>query len=207
MDTLSRIFGSPNRVKIMRLFLFNPDKVYGNDDVVRLTNTPLFEVVIETRSLELAGLIKRRLVTREVQSKFKKKIYLAKRKVTGWTLNANFPHLLPLQTLLINTLLLKSGEIVRKINQAGSIKLIVIAGVFLQKNESRVDLLIVGDRISKSTIERVLQRMESEIGKELKYSLLTTEDFRYRLSVYDKLVRDVFDYPHRKILDRIGIEV
>jgi len=191
----------------MRLFLFNPDKVYGNDDVVRLTNTPLFEVVIETRSLELAGLIKRRLVTREVQSKFKKKIYLAKRKVTGWTLNANFPHLLPLQTLLINTLLLKSGEIVRKINQAGSIKLIVIAGVFLQKNESRVDLLIVGDRISKSTIERVLQRMESEIGKELKYSLLTTEDFRYRLSVYDKLVRDVFDYPHRKILDRIGIEV
>jgi hypothetical protein len=206
MDILSRIFGSPNRVKIMRLFLFNPDKVYGNDDVAHLTKTPIFEADIETRSLHHAGMLKRRLITKLVKSKFKRKTYLAKRKITGWVLNEKFPHLSPLQVLLVNTLLLKSGDIIKKISRAGSVKLIIISGVFIQSSDSRIDLLIVGDKFRKTAVQRVIKGMESEIGKELRYSLLTTDDFRYRLSVYDKLVRDVFDFPHKKIFDRLGIE-
>ena len=46
--------------------------------------------------------------------------------------------------------------------------------------------------------------IESEIGKELRYAYFSTEDFQYRLSMCDKLTRDILDYPHKKILNKLG---
>ena len=46
--------------------------------------------------------------------------------------------------------------------------------------------------------------LEAEIGKELAYAVFDTPDFLYRANMYDKLVRDVIDFPHEKVLD-IGI--
>jgi hypothetical protein len=51
----------------------------------------------------------------------------------------------------------------------------------------------------------VIKRLEGEFGREIRYALFSTSDFRYRLGVYDRLIRDVFDYPHRLLLDKIGL--
>jgi hypothetical protein len=50
-----------------------------------------------------------------------------------------------------------------------------------------------------------MRRLESEIGRELRYTMLVSEDFLYRLNMNDKLVRDTFDYPHRIVFDRLNI--
>jgi hypothetical protein len=34
-------------------------------------------------------------------------------------------------------------------------------------------------------------------------ALFDTEEFMYRLKMYDKLLRDVLDYPHEKIVNKI----
>ena len=81
---------------------------------------------------------------------------------------------------------------------------IVIAGVFIQEPESRVDMLIVGDGVKKTALENTIKLLESELGKELKYAYFTTQDFQYRLSMFDKLIRDVLDYPHKKVLNRLS---
>ena len=47
--------------------------------------------------------------------------------------------------------------------------------------------------------------IETEIGKELRYAVFSTNDFKYRLTVYDRLVRDILDYPHHIVVDRIGV--
>jgi len=41
----------------------------------------------------------------------------------------------------------------------------------------------------------------------VRYAAFPSDEFQYRLDVYDKLIRDVFDYPHRIIVDRIDIEM
>ena len=84
-------------------------------------------------------------------------------------------------------------------------KLIVLAGVFLQKEDSRADILIVGDELKKKSIENGLRAIEAEVGKELSYALFDTQDFLYRMNVYDKFVRDILDFPHEKVYDKIGI--
>ena len=65
--------------------------------------------------------------------------------------------------------------------------------------------MIVGDRLKKPLIEGRIKKMESEIGKELRYSIFETPDFQYRVSIYDKLVRDILEFAHRKVVDKIGI--
>jgi hypothetical protein len=43
------------------------------------------------------------------------------------------------------------------------------------------------------------------VGKELRYAFFSTDEFKYRMSMYDKLVRDILDYPHKVLLDKLGI--
>jgi hypothetical protein len=77
--------------------------------------------------------------------------------------------------------------------------MLVVAGAFLKDEKSRLDILVVGDSISQKKFENVVRNLESEIGKELRYSAFTTDEFKYRISMYDKLVCDVFDFEHEVV--------
>jgi hypothetical protein len=192
METLSKLFGSEAKVKIMRLFLFNPDHVFCTSDIADRVKVPIGQVRREVGLLEKSGLVKSRLPNHNGQKK-------------GYILDPHFTYLLPLQNFLINVDPLQPKEIIKRITKLGPIKLIIVAGVFMQEPESRVDMLIVGDHIKKTSLEHTMKILESEIGKELRYACFTTEDFQYRLSMCDKLTRDILDYPHKKILNKLGV--
>ena len=192
METLSQLFGSENKVKIMRLFLFNPDMAFDARNIAFRIKARTSKVRREISVLRKTGLIRRKGGGQ-------------RKKNGGFILNKDFSYLVPLQNFLINTEPLQSKEIMRRISKLGSIKLIIVAGVFIQEPESRADLLIVGDNIKKGRLQNTIKTLESEIGKELKYAHFTTEDFKYRLSMFDKLIRDILDYPHRKVLNKLGI--
>jgi hypothetical protein len=96
-------------------------------------------------------------------------------------------------------------EVVGRIKKAGQIKLIVLSGVFVRENEGRVDILVVGDNIKKASLDGALKILESEVGKELSYAVMDTNEFNYRLGMYDKFIRDILDYPHEKLIDKIGL--
>jgi hypothetical protein len=188
METLSKIFGSETKVKTMRLFLFNPEVAFDLKEIAHRTQSDPVKVRKEVLALEKMGLVKRK----------------AAQKGIGFTLDPHFTYLTSLQNFLINVEPLQPKEIIKKISKLGSVKLIIIAGVFIQDPESRADILIVGDNIKKAAVEKTIQALESEIGKELKYAHFTTEDFKYRLGMFDKLTRDILDYPHRKILNKLS---
>ena len=89
----------------------------------------------------------------------------------------------------------------------GQIRLVILSGLFVDEYDGRVDWLIVVDKLNDARLKTVIRALEAEIGKELKYVALTSEEFKYRLGIYDKLVRDVIDYPHTVALDRLHIEL
>ena len=100
---------------------------------------------------------------------------------------------------------LSDTQISDKIGKAGRLKFATISGVFINNPDCRVDLLIVGDKFKKNALSRVISNLESELGSELKYAFFDTEDFQYRRSYGDKLVRDILEYPHKIIIDKLGI--
>jgi hypothetical protein len=77
--------------------------------------------------------------------------------------------------------------------------------MFIKENDSRVDILVVGDKLNKGSIETALRNIEAEVGKELSYAFFDTEEFKYRVGICDKFVRDVLDYPHEKIVNKINL--
>ncbi len=84
-------------------------------------------------------------------------------------------------------------------------KLVIISGIFIQNPESRIDLLVVGDHLKKGVIDSAIKTIESEIGSEIRYAVFETADFMYRYGLYDKLVRDILDFPHEKISNKLGV--
>jgi hypothetical protein len=204
METLGKIFGGIGKVKIMRLFLFNPGVAYDSGDVATRSAVKDDEAGKELRQLEHAGFLRRRPFFKEVSDGKHGKVLRA--KAVGWILEEKFPYLTELSNLLVHTVLFTESDLVKRLSRAGTLKFVAVSGVFIHDLESRIDLLVVGDRLKERVIENVVRSLEAEIGKELRFSVLETEDFKYRYGVFDKLVRDVLDYPHRTILDRVGIK-
>jgi len=204
MDILGKLFGSPARVKIMRLFLLNSEDAFENSDVVQKSKVTSMIARKELLMLNKIGFINKRSFFKEIPVKTKKG-KPKKKRVLGWQLNNEFSLLNPIYNLLISSEPLGKKEIMARLKRCGNVKLVVVSGVFIQDSDSRIDMLIVGDRLKKNVISNVLSVIESEVGKELAYTSLETPEFKYRLSVYDKFVRDILDYPHIKILDKIGV--
>jgi len=96
-------------------------------------------------------------------------------------------------------------EVVRRFNGIGTIKLLITAGFFIENDQSRIDLLIVGDQLKVTSLKTAIRTLEADTGRDLRYAVFETKDFLYRLGLYDKFIRDILDYPNRKIIDRIGI--
>lgn len=213
METLGKIFGSTEKVKIMRLFLFNPGQCYDIDTVSTRTKVEKREVRKELENLVKIGLVKRKMFSKDAPNPDEpvkltvNKAKVKKKTSEGWVLNQNFIYLSQLQNLLVNTILMREQDILDRLSDAGKVKLVIVSGVFLQNWDGRVDIMVVGDRLKENTLHNTIRKMESEIGKELHYAALETPDFQYRMSVCDKLVRDVLDYPHRVILDRLGMKL
>jgi len=200
MEILAKLFGSEARVKIMKLFLLNSEQAFENTEISGRAKIAPAVSRKELNLLNKINLIKKKSFFKE-NSKKKG----GKKKIEGWILNPDFPLLSPLQNLLIESGTLKPNEIVDKLKGVGNLKLLIVAGIFIQDLNSRADILIVGDNISDTAVEKAMRTLESEVGRELRYVVFETADFKYRLGIYDKLLRDILDYSHKKIIDKIGV--
>ncbi|MFA5933775.1 MAG: hypothetical protein WC795_00940 [Candidatus Paceibacterota bacterium] len=199
VQILGKLFGSLARVKVMRLFLLSPDMIFDAKEISTRSRVARTALRKEINALEAMGFIKAKSFYKEIENSRSKKI--TKKKMPGWFLNHSFPYLTALQALLIDAEFLKKEDLADRFKSVGKIKLLVAAGIFIQDPDSRVDLLIVGDNIKRSHVEQAVKGIEAEIGKEISYAMFETQDFIYRLNMYDKLVRDIFDFPHEKIID------
>ncbi len=198
MDILVAIFGTSAKVWILRLFLFNPETPFFLQEVVERTKRTSKEVQHELSVLVKADLLKKRLTTKDVSGK----------KIHGlsYQLNSKFIYMDELKSLLTVASVSADQALLKKFTNIGKLKVMIATGIFVQNWDSRVDLLIVGDELDQKRIELIIKGIEAEIGKEIAYSAFETADFEYRLGIHDRLIRDIIDYPHMTLLDRLGVE-
>jgi hypothetical protein len=201
MEILGKLFGSPSKVKIMRLFLLNPDQGFESKDVAERSRVSASSARKEISVLSSAGFLRKKSFIKEEIKKRGKKEFIQKKRVQGWFFNSDFEYKHSLKDLLIDAEFINRDSLAKKIKSLGKIKLAVVAGVFTRDPESRIDIMVVGDNLKRSSIDRFIKNLEAEIGKELAYAVFETQDFIYRSNMYDKLVRDVIDYPHDKLID------
>jgi hypothetical protein len=189
MDLLSKLFGSPARLKLLRLFIFNDDTTFSLADIAFRARTNKDATKKELTVLVAAGVIKKK----------------TGKGSAGYVANKRFPHYDALATFVRSTTDISDTDTIATLKKAGSLRLVALSGLFTGAIESKIDLLVVGDKLEERHLATAVRALEAELGRELRYASFTTEEFRYRQGVYDRLLRDLFDYPHRAILDRLGV--
>ncbi len=189
MDPLSRLFGSPVRLKLLRLFLFNDDVGFKVKDAAVRAKVAKGAGRKEIVSLLAIGIIRKR-------SGKSSPVYQADHR---------FEHYEQLLVFLRSTTSIKDTDVIALLKKAGTPRAIVLSGIFTGSLEPKIDILIVADNFDERALKSAIHAIEAELGRELRYASFATPDFRYRLGVYDRLIRDVMDYPHRTILDKIGL--
>lgn len=201
-DPITKLLGGKQRTKLLRLFAFNPGAAYDKDEAAkRIRSTPAV-TSREMHALARMGVLRKKSFFKQIDETDETS---PRRRVHGFTLEVHFPYVDILRDFLLNTLPIDYDTIVRALRPYGKLRMVILSGFFMHVWDSRVDLLIVGDKMYERDLAHEITQLESQLGRELRYTCLSTEEYRYRSSIQDRLIRDVFDYPHFIALDRIEV--
>ena len=156
-DTLTKLFGSAARVRLLRLFLFNPRQMFTATDAAARARVRPAEAKKEINLFVRLGLLERH----------------PRRGVVRYGLSPDSPYTAALQNLLLNAPA-RAQEMYERLRAAGALKLVVVSGIFMGEWDGRLDLLIVGDRLKENMLHKKIQLLEAEVGKEVRYTTLST---------------------------------
>jgi hypothetical protein len=206
MDILEKLFGSAAKVKLIKLFLFNPEAAFDVTQAADRAKVSRGIARKEISNLEKINFLRRKSYTKEIKRQKNRSIQIFRKRANGWTLDQKFSYIDDIKSFLSNINPFKHKDIVDRISHAGKIQLLIISGIFIKNPDSRVDLLVVGDNLKQGQLDNIMRTIESEIGKEIRYAVFETSEFKYRYSMFDKLIRDILDYPHEKIINKLNLE-
>jgi len=199
-DPLTILFGSQARVKLLRFFLFNPSKEFTFDEISKRARLVRRTARTEMNALERAEVIKKKQFYAQEEGSDKKV------RAIGYSLNRSFVNLQSLQTFLFETAPINGKTVLKHLRKAGAVDFVALAGIFVRDFDQRLDILVAIKKYSPTKIEAAIRSLESELGVEIRFAAFESADLIYRVGMYDKLTRDIFDYPHQIIVDKIGVK-
>ncbi len=192
---LEHLFGSRTRVKLISLFLSQPDEPIFVREVTRRIDTQINAV-----RRELANLMKFGLITEVDDVEDAAKRPGLKRKY--YTLNAVFPLLPEVRSLMTKAQLLMEHRVDKAFESMDAVKYVALMGVFLGGRNAPVDLFIIGS-IDKGVLQKIVSKMEKSVGGEVNYTVMSLNEYQYRKEMADKFFISVVDAPKNVVLDRL----
>lgn len=176
---LKKIFGSGARVKLFQQFLSHPNDEFFIRELTRILDEQINSLRRELENLEKIGLLKS-------TDRNRKKYY---------RINPHFPLLHELTSIVRKTNGINQ-DLLKQISKLGDIDILILTGEFLEK-ESETDIFLVGD-VKRGDLQNFLDTTFP--GKNIRYVLMTREDFLYRMTLKDKFVQRVFSDKENIIL-------
>jgi hypothetical protein len=171
MANLTDLFVSKVRVKLLKIFLSQPQEIFYVRELVRLCGEEINAVRRELLRLETRGLVKKEPRANRLYYQFVK----------------NYPFYQELLSLTAKSTGL-GAQIIKEKNKLGQIKFAMLSGRFVRfmprKSEEDIDLLLVG-QINLAELNRLVREAESQREKEINYAPMTPDEFIFRKSRRD----------------------
>lgn len=186
-ETLETLFGSKAKTRILRFFLLNPDK--------------------ECRVMEIAkkNMIASEAVRKEIKE-LKKIKFLTEHKKKGvkfYSLDRTFHFYFELKNLFAKSTYSPQCKSLVKLKKIGDVKLALISGVFINYPKSKVDMVLVANNVSRGKLRSVMNSLEAEVGKEISYVMMSSDEFKYRLDMLDRFLIDFVEGSHIELVDKV----
>lgn len=169
---LKRLFTSNTRIKLLTVFLMNPTEEYFIRELTRKLDEQINSVRRELDNLKRMGLLKTRARNR-------KKYYY---------INQNFLIFEELKGIIVKALS-SNDTLVKDLTELGEIKVLALSGQFVDKPTTTVDMLIVGN-VDREKLTAYINN-DLRTKRPIKFTVMSEEDYRYRLNCKDKFVSDL----------------
>ena len=164
-NDIAHLFGSVQRTKLLKFFLFQPDIRMSARAAGAAISIPKAAAEKEARALVKLGVL--------VAKRHKKNILLSA--------NAAYPWLSAVRTFLDATTLPNDRAIAGAFKGVSGISLIVATGILAREERSSVDLLIVARKSKNPGIAKAVARVERLAGLPLRYAVLEPGRYAERL--------------------------
>ncbi|MBI5414488.1 hypothetical protein HZA38_03150 [Candidatus Peregrinibacteria bacterium] len=171
---LKALFSSTTRIKLLRIFLLNPQKEYFIRELTRLLDEQINSVRRELNNLKKIGFLK-------CKNKDRKKYYYID---TSFLI---FPEL----TLIFQKDNASGQEVVKQVLKMGKVELLLLSGIFVGVQGSPVDLFVVGDIDKEKLTEYTAEEFSHE--HPVRFTVLSRDDFLYRIECHDKFVHNLIN--------------
>ena len=198
-DFLSLFLDSVVRARLVRIFLANQSEALTSEIIIKRAGVARGAITREIKRLENMNLIKVTHVMVRTDTKKKSK------KEKAWILNGQFQYITTLSNFVSDVSPAQFDLIAATLKKAGKVSTIVLSGSFLNDPSRPVDILMAADELQKKGLEKALRILEQLFGREIRYAAFPVGEFRYRMTIQDKLLRDTLDYPHTVLLDKGGL--
>jgi len=181
------LFGSKARARLIRFFILNPGAEFGTALIAEKTLISRTEV-----SREILRLAKMKMVV-EHSRKGKK----------TFSVNEEFPFYTELKSLVSKLNVHAQSQVFRKLKIIGEVKLILISGLFLNYPKSKVDMILVVNNINRTKLKHAITHLEAEVGKEIRFVLMNSEELHYRLNMLDRFFIEFLENPYEEVTNKV----
>lgn len=192
-DFLTQLI-EPSRAKILRLFIMYDTERFTQGEIARRTSLAPRIAASEAHALVAMGVVK--------EEKGEGKNERERKAATRYIFDEQFKYANVLSAFVHEVSPERFNDVEKALKGAGRLTAIVLSGIFTGDLNRPADLIIVGDYVNDKRLEKAVKSFESKYGREIRYAVFSTPEFRYRLTIHDKLVRDTLDYPHRLLLNK-----
>lgn len=199
-STIDGLFGSKTRVKLLHLFLNNPNKSFYVREITRLIDEQINSVRRELSNLLNAGVI--------TSDTADNKLY--------YEINQNYEFYMPFRGIFAGEKLVghegakeskqspvhsrKNDTWRTKIAAIKGIRVALAAGILVEGSASSIDLLLVGNA-APTKVKSLVSDIEKQEGRELNYSSMSYDEFYYRLSIRDRFINQIISSKHEVLVD------
>ncbi len=175
---LEKLFTSKTRVKLLTLFLLNPETELYVREIARKTGKNTNAIRRELNNLEDIGLL----------------LSEKKGNLKYYTINNKMPIYIELTNII-----LKTGGVRKTLSEnltrLGCIETAFIYGSFASGSaggKSDIDIFIIG-QVHENELIRRIEKLEKELCREINYVIFTPAEFSKRIKNNDPFIKNVLN--------------
>jgi predicted transcriptional regulator len=190
---IEQLLGSKTRLKLLQLFLSNPNRSYYVREITRKIGEQINSVRRELSNLLNIGII--------VSETTNNRLY--------YEVNQKYEFYDPLKTIFgsgsqTSTKVTSKSDRRDDIKALGNVDLLIYTGQFTRDESAGIDLFIVGNT-NAHAVQKFVSELEEKEGKELRYTVMDLDDFKYRQQVKDRFVTNVLAAKKQIVLDNSAL--
>lgn len=200
-DFLGKLMGNVSRAKILRVFFLDQSTVFTSSLAAKRGAVSLRAALKEIKMLEKWGVLKSAKFAITLGNGTKRTVG-GKQREEAWTVNPSFKHAAALSKFVHEVSPVHYKSILSSLKGSGRLVAVVLSGSFMGDASRPLDLLVAAEGPNEARLETAVRALERTFGREIRYAVFSASEFRYRMTIQDRLIRDTLDYPHLVLLDK-----